>query len=127
MPDFLAKYGYSQYLYTQHRILLKTMIFFFVLQVTGVVGRAECLSSIFFLAALWSFSKCTGYKLKMVYMFKCMGRHLQRYTNQINSIFNFPHLKQQGLGALRAKIDPTSDDDNIFSKICSQYVIFRNK
>jgi hypothetical protein len=36
----------------------------FILQVTGVVGRAECLSSIFFLAALWSYSKCTGYKAK---------------------------------------------------------------
>jgi hypothetical protein len=62
---------------------MKNYDIFFVLQVTGVVGRAECLSSIFFLAALWSFSKCTGYKLKMVYMFKCMGRHLQRYTNLV--------------------------------------------
>lgn len=36
--------------------------------VTGVVGRAECLSSIFFLAALWSYSKCTGYKAKTVWL-----------------------------------------------------------
>ncbi|XP_052087258.1 protein O-mannosyl-transferase TMTC3-like [Mytilus californianus] len=35
--------------------------------VTGVVGRAECLSSIFFLAALWSYSRCTGYKSKTVW------------------------------------------------------------
>ncbi|PVD28691.1 hypothetical protein C0Q70_11285 [Pomacea canaliculata] len=30
--------------------------------VTGVVGRAECLSSIFFLAAFLMYSKCTGYR-----------------------------------------------------------------
>ncbi|CAG2231886.1 TMTC [Mytilus edulis] len=35
--------------------------------VTGVVGRAECLSSIFFLAALWSYSRCTGHKSKTVW------------------------------------------------------------
>jgi hypothetical protein len=31
------------------------------------------------------------------------------------------------LAALRAKIGPTSDVDNIFSKMYSQYVLFRNK
>jgi hypothetical protein len=31
------------------------------------------------------------------------------------------------LGAIRAKIGPTSDVDNIFSKMYSQYVLFRNK
>ena len=35
------------------------------------------------------------------------------------------HLK--GLGAIRVKISPTSDVDKIFSKMCSQYVLFRNK
>ena len=32
-----------------------------------------------------------------------------------------------GLGAIRAKIGPTSDVDKIFSKMYSQYVLFRNK
>ena len=31
------------------------------------------------------------------------------------------------LGAIRAKIGPTSDVDKIFSKMYSQYVLFRNK
>ena len=35
-------------------------------------------------------------------------------------------LQNKGLGAIRAKIGPTSDVDNIFSKMCSQYVLFRN-
>lgn len=29
---------------------------------TGVVGRAEALSSIFFIAALMSYAKCTGFR-----------------------------------------------------------------
>jgi hypothetical protein len=33
----------------------------------------------------------------------------------------------KGLGAIRAKIGPTSDVDNIFSKMYSQYVLFINK
>jgi hypothetical protein len=33
----------------------------------------------------------------------------------------------KGLGAIRAKIGPTSDVDNIFSKMYSQYMLFRNK
>jgi hypothetical protein len=32
-----------------------------------------------------------------------------------------------GLGAIRAKFGPTSDVDKIFSKMYSQYVLFRNK
>ena len=40
----------------------------------------------------------------------------------INSCF---HCK--GLGAIRAKIGTTSDVDKIFSKMYSQYVLFRNK
>jgi hypothetical protein len=31
------------------------------------------------------------------------------------------------LGAIRAKIDPTSDVDKISSKMYSQYVLFRNE
>ena len=38
---------------------------------------------------------------------------------------NCCHIK--GLGAIRAKIGPTSDVDKIFSKMYSQYVLFRNK
>jgi hypothetical protein len=37
------------------------------------------------------------------------------------------HIFGKGLGAIRAKIDPTSDVDKIFSKMYSQYVLFRNK
>ena len=40
----------------------------------------------------------------------------------INSCF---HCK--GLGAIRTNIGPTSDVDKIFSKMYSQYVLFRNK
>ena len=32
----------------------------------------------------------------------------------------------KGLGAIRAKIGPISDVDKIFSKMYSQYVLFRN-
>jgi hypothetical protein len=39
------------------------------------------------------------------------------------SIVNF----WKGLGAIRAKIGPTSDVDKNFSKMYSQYVLFRNK
>jgi hypothetical protein len=35
-------------------------------------------------------------------------------------------IKGKGLGAIRAKIGPTSDVDKIFSKMYSQYVLFRN-
>ena len=33
----------------------------------------------------------------------------------------------KGLGAIMAKIGPTSDVDKIFSEMNSQYVLFRNK
>jgi hypothetical protein len=33
----------------------------------------------------------------------------------------------KGLGAIRAKIGPTSDVDKMFSKMYSQYVLFINK
>ena len=37
------------------------------------------------------------------------------------------YLEIKGLGAIRAKIGPTSDVEKIFSKVYSQYVLFRNK
>jgi hypothetical protein len=37
----------------------------------------------------------------------------------------FPTSTRKGLGAIRAKIGPTSDVDNIFFKMYSQYVLFR--
>ena len=37
------------------------------------------------------------------------------------------HKISKGLGAIRAKIGPTSDVDKIFSKMYSQYVLFINK
>jgi hypothetical protein len=36
------------------------------------------------------------------------------------------NIMYKGLGAIRAKIGPISDDDKIFSKMYSQYVLFRN-
>jgi hypothetical protein len=36
-------------------------------------------------------------------------------------------MSGKGLGAIRAKIGPTSDVDKIFSKMYSQYVLFINK
>ena len=35
-----------------------------------------------------------------------------------------PLSRVKGLGAIRDKIGPTSDVDNIFSKMYSQYVLF---
>ena len=40
------------------------------LQVTGVVGRAELLSSLCYLAALMTYAKCTGSKTKTGGFFK---------------------------------------------------------
>jgi hypothetical protein len=40
---------------------------------------------------------------------------------------NMIATKVKGLGAIRAKSGPTSDVDKIFSKMYSQYVLFRNK
>ena len=37
------------------------------------------------------------------------------------------YYSYKGLGAIRAKIGPTSDVDKNFSKMYSQYVLFRNK
>jgi hypothetical protein len=43
----------------------------------------------------------------------------------LTSRFDFVIYK--GLGAIRAKIGPTSDVDKMFSKMYSQYVLFINK
>ena len=50
------------------------------------MGRAECLSSIFFLAALWSYSKCTGYKAKT-------GMYKTVYMSQCTGIYNVTQIK----------------------------------
>ena len=45
-----------------------------------------------------------------------------------NSSSKIDHRKEfKGLGAIRAKIGPSSDVDKFFSKMYSQYVLFRNK
>ena len=43
------------------------------------------------------------------------------------TIYSKYSLGGKELGAIRAKIGPTSDVDKIFSKMYSQYVLFRNK
>jgi hypothetical protein len=43
------------------------------------------------------------------------------------SLYKFSNVLCKGLGAIRAKIGPTSDVDKIFSKMYSQYVLFRSK
>ena len=62
-------------------------------------------------------------------------RQLFYYNNIIYNI-NVAFCRQEipyrvtvdkGLGAIRAKIGPTSDVDKIFFKMYSQYVLFRNK
>jgi hypothetical protein len=51
-----------------------------------------------------------------------------RFTQQNILILLFSRIEnEKGLGAIRAKIGPTSDVDKIFSKMYSQYVLFRNK
>ena len=45
----------------------------------------------------------------------------------IGSVVSEEKIFFKGLGAIRAKIGSTSDVDNIFSKMYSQYVLFRNK
>jgi hypothetical protein len=42
-------------------------------------------------------------------------------------VLRLQNVDYKGLGAIRAKIGPTSDVDKIFSKMYSQYVLFRNK
>ena len=47
----------------------------------------------------------------------------KRLTEQVRNLY----VISKGLGAIRAKIGPTSNVDKIFSKIYFQYVLFRNK
>jgi hypothetical protein len=49
------------------------------------------------------------------------------YTTKKNLSDNMKHFFYKGLGAISAKIGSTSDVDKIFSKMYSQYVLFRNK
>jgi hypothetical protein len=61
------------------------------------------------------------------------GRHSKMATisianQRLISIHNIIiYLEIKGLGAIRAKIGPTSDVEKMFSKVYSQYVFFRNK
>jgi hypothetical protein len=55
-----------------------------------------------------------------------------KFWKILNSFFKFEILWNfmnflKELGAIKAKIGPTSDVDKIFSKMYSQYVLFRNK
>ena len=52
------------------------------------------------------------------------GKYIKFCHNRPISLDCFKH---KGLGAIRAKFGPTSDVDNIFSKMYSQYALFRNK
>jgi Na+/proline symporter len=47
----------------------------------------------------------------------------KRLTEQVRNLY----VISKGLGAIWAKIGPTSNVDKIFSKIYFQYVLFRNK
>ena len=47
----------------------------------------------------------------------------KRLTELVRNVY----VISKGLGAIRAKIGPTSNVDKIFSKIYFQYVLFRNK
>ena len=47
----------------------------------------------------------------------------KRLTEQVRNLY----VISKGVGAIRAKIGPTSNVDKIFSKIYFQYVLFRNK
>jgi hypothetical protein len=48
------------------------------------------------------------------------------YWQKMHDFIGLYHF-EGGLGAIRAKIGPTSDVDKIFSKMYLQYVLFRNK
>ena len=47
--------------------------------------------------------------------------------SQNNGSLKMAFFQYKGLGAIRAKIGPTSDVDKISSKMYSQYVLFGNK
>ena len=49
------------------------------------------------------------------------------YTIKSSLTLAYQYILDKGLGAVRAKIGPTSDVDKIFSKMYLQYVLFRNK
>ena len=57
-----------------------------------------------------------------------LTRTVDTFTVIILMSFNLHKFSNtKGLGAMRAKIGPISDVDKIFSKMYSQYVLFRNK
>ena len=57
-----------------------------------------------------------GYDSKGILVLNLKYEHAISFVNLV-----------KGLGAIRAKIGPTSDVDKIFSKMYSQYVLFVNK
>jgi hypothetical protein len=57
-----------------------------------------------------------GYDSKGILVLNLKYEHAISFVNLV-----------KGLGAIRAKIGPTSDVDKIFSKMYSQYVLFINK
>jgi hypothetical protein len=80
-----------------------------------------------------------NYKLSLVkFHYKCPSLSIVRCRSRYEaylavSVVSFiPDIYAinkftKGLGAIRANIGPISDVDKIFSKMYSQYVLFRNK
>jgi hypothetical protein len=71
-----------------------------------------------------------NYRIRVVnlYVYAKLFNLMQKQTNKQKKKSS-PKFKimLKGLGAIRAKIGPTSDVDKIFSKMYSQYVLFINK
>ena len=57
----------------------------------------------------------------------CILNVLILSVSRLHKLSKVTLYNNKGLGAIRAKIDPTSDVDKIFSKMYLQYVLFRNK
>jgi hypothetical protein len=57
----------------------------------------------------------------------CGEFYWRRKQDDPEKTTDLSQVTDKGLGAIRAKIGPTSDVDKIFSKMYSQYVLFRNK
>ena len=77
-------------------------------------------------------SHAFDWKLRVCIALENMIREIQAYVIMLHCILfswevHILHFEFKGLGAIRAKIGPNSDVDKIFSKMYSQYVLFRNK
>jgi hypothetical protein len=57
------------------------------------------------------------------------NQYVRKCSENFKMFKKFQNVQKisKGLGAIRAKIGPTSDVDKMFSKMYSQYVLFRNK